>query len=212
MGDFLRTCSSLRWAGISRRLYTYIVSIEGYFQMDMHITRRQFLFIGTAAAAVAPLIGQSGVALHKPHSAGKHGANKEMRTWKSNELAHNLLPRDRLSISRNGPRRSVVSRSALVSDATVTFEPGARTAWHTHPRGGSLPEAEEAQALCVRCGSPCLQLTAANQEWALGLRARRGRGRTHDPYVERGRCLHPRVPCVGGRYRLCQPAGHARTR
>jgi len=35
MGDFLRTCSSLRWAGISRRDYVFIVSIEGFFQMDI---------------------------------------------------------------------------------------------------------------------------------------------------------------------------------
>jgi hypothetical protein len=34
MGDFLRTCSSLHWAGIYRRRYVFIVSIEGCFQMD----------------------------------------------------------------------------------------------------------------------------------------------------------------------------------
>ena len=27
---------------------------------------------------------------------------------------------------------------ARVSDASVTFEPGARTAWHTHPLGQTL--------------------------------------------------------------------------
>ncbi len=30
------------------------------------------------------------------------------------------------------------SESARVSGATVTFEPGARTAWHTHPLGQTL--------------------------------------------------------------------------
>jgi len=41
---------------------------------------------------------------------------------------------------RNGSRRSAVSGPApvRVSGAAVTFEPGARTAWHTHPLGQTL--------------------------------------------------------------------------
>jgi quercetin dioxygenase-like cupin family protein len=35
-------------------------------------------------------------------------------------------------------RRSKGSDEARVSGATVTFEPGARTAWHTHPLGQTL--------------------------------------------------------------------------
>jgi len=38
---------------------------------------------------------------------------------------------------------------ALVSGASVTFEPGARTAWHTHPLG---------QTLIVTAGAGCVQL------------------------------------------------------
>lgn len=38
---------------------------------------------------------------------------------------------------------------ALVSGASVTFEPGARTAWHTHPLG---------QALIVTAGAGWVQL------------------------------------------------------
>jgi quercetin dioxygenase-like cupin family protein len=38
---------------------------------------------------------------------------------------------------------------ALVSGASVTFEPGARTAWHTHPLG---------QTLIVTAGAGCAQL------------------------------------------------------
>jgi quercetin dioxygenase-like cupin family protein len=37
---------------------------------------------------------------------------------------------------------------ALVSGAYVTFEPGARTAWHTHPLG---------QTLIVTAGAGCVQ-------------------------------------------------------
>jgi quercetin dioxygenase-like cupin family protein len=39
--------------------------------------------------------------------------------------------------------------SALVSGASVTFEPGARTAWHTHPLG---------QTLIVTAGAGWVQL------------------------------------------------------
>jgi quercetin dioxygenase-like cupin family protein len=38
---------------------------------------------------------------------------------------------------------------ALVSGASATFEPGARTAWHTHPLG---------QTLILTAGAGCVQL------------------------------------------------------
>ena len=40
------------------------------------------------------------------------------------------------------------TQDARVSGATVTFEPGARTAWHTHPLG---------QTLIVTAGSGLVQ-------------------------------------------------------
>lgn len=40
---------------------------------------------------------------------------------------------------------------ARASDASVAFEPGARTAWHTHPLG---------QTLIVTAGPGCVQLKA----------------------------------------------------
>jgi hypothetical protein len=39
-------------------------------------------------------------------------------------------------VHRHGPHRSAVCRAR--AGATVTFEPGARTAWHTHPLGQTL--------------------------------------------------------------------------
>ena len=39
---------------------------------------------------------------------------------------------------RDCPDRRAVQRSGGLSAATVTFEPGARTAWHTHPLGQTL--------------------------------------------------------------------------
>jgi quercetin dioxygenase-like cupin family protein len=41
---------------------------------------------------------------------------------------------------------------ALVSGASVTFEPGARTAWHTHPLGQTLIATAEAGWLQVEGG------------------------------------------------------------
>ena len=43
-------------------------------------------------------------------------------------------------VHRHGAHRSAVSgaRSGAGQGASVTFEPGARTAWHTHPLGQTL--------------------------------------------------------------------------
>jgi len=45
---------------------------------------------------------------------------------------------------------------ARVSGASVTFEPGARTAWHTHPLG---------QTLIVTAGGPVEQLRPGDVVW-----------------------------------------------
>ena len=43
-------------------------------------------------------------------------------------------------VHRHGPHRPAVygTRSGTAAGASVTFEPGARTAWHTHPLGQTL--------------------------------------------------------------------------
>ncbi len=59
----------------------------------------------------------------------------------SNEAAHSLPPKDRPSSSpaRCGSTRCFNPPApARVLGASVTFEPGARTAWHTHPLGQTL--------------------------------------------------------------------------
>jgi quercetin dioxygenase-like cupin family protein len=59
----------------------------------------------------------------------------------SNETAHSRPARDRRNTSRV---RSAWTRCFQAPDpartaaASVTFEPGARTAWHTHPLGQTL--------------------------------------------------------------------------
>jgi hypothetical protein len=46
------------------------------------------------------------------------------------------------------------SAPARVSGGTVTFEPGARTAWHTHPLGQTLIVTEPAVGLVQHWGGP----------------------------------------------------------
>ena len=66
---------------------------------------------------------------------------KEVRTWTSKDVAHSLPAKDRPSILR--ARCALIpffraSAPARAVAASVTFEPGARTAWHTHPLGQTL--------------------------------------------------------------------------
>ena len=68
-------------------------------------------------------------------------ASTRMKPWTSRELARSPPARDRptgsparcASIRCSGP-----PDPARVGGALVTFEPGARTAWHTHPLGQTL--------------------------------------------------------------------------
>ena len=57
--------------------------------------------------------------------------------WKSNETARNLPARDRTGTVRIDPLFSPPD-PARASGGSVTFEPGARTAWHAHPLGQTL--------------------------------------------------------------------------
>ena len=76
--------------------------------------------------------------LCRPSARGRGG---ERTTWKSRESVHNRHARDRpnglparfglIRIRGRPYRRGRASSS-------VTFEPGARTAWHTHPLGQTL--------------------------------------------------------------------------
>ena len=66
---------------------------------------------------------------------------KEFSRWKSKELARSLPRKDRQSGSRARYEIDPLFKApdpALVQGASVTFEPGARTAWHTHPLGQTL--------------------------------------------------------------------------
>ena|SRR5690348_9388783 len=53
---------------------------------------------------------------------------------------------------------------ALVSVASVTFEPGARTAWHTHPLGQTLIVTDGA-GLVQRAGGPVEEIHPGDVVW-----------------------------------------------
>lgn len=53
---------------------------------------------------------------------------------------------------------------ARASGATVTFEPGARTAWHTHPRGQTLI-VTAGKGRAQRAGGPVEEIGAGDIVW-----------------------------------------------
>ena len=65
---------------------------------------------------------------------------EEGRPWKSSEAARSHRQGTGGLFHRYGADRPAVQRPdpARVRGASVTFEPGARTAWHTHPLGQTL--------------------------------------------------------------------------
>jgi quercetin dioxygenase-like cupin family protein len=56
------------------------------------------------------------------------------------------------------------SEPARVSGATVTFEPGARTTWHTHPLGQTLI-VTAGKGLAQREGGPVEELNPGDIVW-----------------------------------------------
>ena len=100
---------------------------------DAMITRRRML---TCTAAVAALANAATVAAQTPVPTSPRRAQMEIRRSGSQP-------------SRKGPAEYFTGAvridplfqapdPARVRGASVTFEPGARTAWHTHPLGQTL--------------------------------------------------------------------------
>ena len=87
-----------------------------------------------------PLNNSLLISVGSTQTAGSSVSEGE-RQWKSSEAARSRPARARQTIS---PARCASIRlfkgrePARVGGASVTFEPGARTAWHTHPLGQTL--------------------------------------------------------------------------
>jgi quercetin dioxygenase-like cupin family protein len=119
------------------------------------ITRRRMLAAtGTlpAMAAAGVVIGQSGTAEAQPAKTTRSGRMK--------------ITRNASQPSRKGPAEYFTGsvridqpfqgdEPARTGGAFVTFEPGARTAWHTHPLG---------QTLIVTSGSGWVQIEGGSKE------------------------------------------------
>ena len=64
-----------------------------------------------------------------------------VQRWKSNEVVHSLRAKDRAENFTGNVRVDPLFQATdptRASGASVTFEPGARTAWHTHALGQTL--------------------------------------------------------------------------
>jgi quercetin dioxygenase-like cupin family protein len=119
------------------------------------------------------------------------GHAKEFKKWKSKELAHNLPSRDRewfTGTVRIDPLFQAPD-PALVQGASVTFEPGARTAWHTHPLGQTLI----VTAGCGRAqrwGGPVEEIRPGDVVWFAARREALARGHAdhgHDAHRHSGK-------------------------
>ena len=96
----------------------------------MTISRRRFMKVASAAALSVPAILNAGVNAPREETKmeikriGSQPSSKGPADWFSGTVRIDPL------FSANAPARA--------AGASVTFEPGARTAWHTHPLGQTL--------------------------------------------------------------------------
>jgi len=98
-------------------------------------SRRTFLkLIGTAAATLAvPTIGRS-----QNGPSAKLNPSTEMQITKAGSQPSTVGPADWFTGTVRIDPQFPVKEPARAAGNTVTFEPGARTAWHTHPLGQVL--------------------------------------------------------------------------
>jgi quercetin dioxygenase-like cupin family protein len=96
----------------------------------MIITRRKFVTVASAAALGGPALLRAGANMQKENTkmeikrVGTQASSKGPADWFTGNVRIDPL------FSASAPAR--------VGGASVTFEPGARTAWHTHPLGQTL--------------------------------------------------------------------------
>jgi quercetin dioxygenase-like cupin family protein len=99
------------------------------------IPRRHFLKIAAAAAATIPAIvrGQ----LNHPTILSNHSI-MDIEITRNGSQPSNKGPSDWFTGTTRIDPLFAAKESARAAAALVTFEPGARTAWHTHPLGQTL--------------------------------------------------------------------------
>ncbi|BDH45928.1 germin subfamily 1 member 15 [Salmonella enterica subsp. enterica serovar Choleraesuis] len=100
----------------------------------------------------------------------------------SSMAAAGVAAEEKIQLTPNGSKPSVVgpeswftgkvridapfqaSKPATVGGATVTFEPGARTAWHTHPLGQTLI-VTQGKGWVQEWGHPAREMNAGDIIW-----------------------------------------------
>ena len=95
------------------------------------------------------------------------GPARKEATWTSSEAAHSRPARGRPSGSPApcaSTRCSTAPDPARAVGASVTFEPGARTAWHTHPLGQTLIVTAGC-GLAQRWGGPVEEIRPGDVVW-----------------------------------------------
>jgi quercetin dioxygenase-like cupin family protein len=99
------------------------------------ITRRNLLAVTGGVSAVAACATLSGSA--RAQVPTQQGSNA-MRITRGNSQASRKGPAEYFTGTVRVDAPFSAPPPARVSGATVTFEPGARTAWHTHPLGQTI--------------------------------------------------------------------------
>jgi quercetin dioxygenase-like cupin family protein len=106
-----------------------------------HITRREFLRVGTAAVALVALIANGEKSVGEPGAARKDGSKRRKVNMEIKRVGSQPSAKGPAEYFTGTVRVDPLFQApdpAFVSGANVTFEPGARTAWHTHPLGQTL--------------------------------------------------------------------------
>jgi quercetin dioxygenase-like cupin family protein len=124
--------------------------------------RREFLKRGAALGAVA--ISRNVFAAVGLSSIKAQSKEKDMEIKKAGSQPSGKGPADWFTGTVRIDPLFTAPDPALVAGASVTFEPGARTAWHTHPLGQTLVVTSGA-GWVQRVGGPVEEIHPGDVVW-----------------------------------------------
>jgi quercetin dioxygenase-like cupin family protein len=127
------------------------------------VDRRQFVK-GVAAASVAVIAGSASGQVHKHYSKINHSKEKTMEIKKAGTQPSSKGPAEWFTGTVRIDPLFTAPDPAMVAGAAVTFEPSARTAWHTHPLGQTLIVTAGA-GLAQREGGPIEEIYPGDVVW-----------------------------------------------
>lgn len=129
-------------------------------------TTPAFLAIALLSSACAPLIGATPttVAAGPDASHPSHGERSTMNITRAGSQPSTRGPADWFTGTVRIDPLFAAPAPARAAGATVTFEPGARTAWHTHPLGQTLIVVS-GLGLAQREGGPVEEIRPGDVVW-----------------------------------------------